>query len=82
MTTTKNTSIALGEHFTSFVASQVQSGRFGSVSEVVRAGLRLLEERELKLAELRAALEEGEHSPVSEGYSLQRVLTRLEKEPR
>jgi antitoxin ParD1/3/4 len=82
MTTTKTTSIALGEHFNAFVASQVSSGRFGSASEVVRAGLRILEERETRLATLRAALEEGEGSPVAEGYSLQRVLTRLDNSPR
>jgi antitoxin ParD1/3/4 len=82
MTSPKNTSIALGEHFQAFVASQVSSGRFGSASEVVRAGLRVLEEREMKLAALRAALDEGERSPVAEGFSLDRVLTRLRSTPR
>ncbi len=58
----KTTSFALGDHFTGFLAEQVQTGRYGSASEVIRAGLRLLEEREVKLAELRALIAEGEAS--------------------
>ena len=58
----KTTSIALGDHFTSFLAGQVASGRYGSASEAVRAGLRLLEEREAALAELRAEIAKGEAS--------------------
>lgn len=58
----KNTSLILGDHFTDFIASQLQDGRYGSASEVVRQALRLLEEREQKLAALRLALIEGENS--------------------
>jgi antitoxin ParD1/3/4 len=58
----KNTSVALGDHFMRFLEDQVGTGRYGSASEVVRAGLRLLEEREAKLAELRALIAEGEAS--------------------
>lgn len=58
----KNTSITIGDDLNTFVSAQVESGRYGSVSEVVRAGLRLLEEHEAKLKILRAALEEGERS--------------------
>jgi antitoxin ParD1/3/4 len=50
----KNTSIALGDHFQKFVQELVSQGRFGSTSEVVRAGLRLLEEQDVKLAALRS----------------------------
>jgi len=50
----KNTSISLGEHFNSFIDEQLNSGRFNSTSEVVRAGLRLLEDNESKLAILRS----------------------------
>lgn len=58
----RNTSISLGDHFAQFIDSQVQGGRYGSASDVVRAGLRLLEEREAKLEALRSALVEGEAS--------------------
>ena len=58
----KTTSINLGDHFESFIDQQIASGRYGSVSEVVRASLRLLEEREHKIEGLRRALIDGERS--------------------
>ena len=58
----KNTSISLGDHFNHFVDERVAQGRYGSVSDVVRAGLRLLEEHETRLEALRAALIAGEKS--------------------
>ena len=55
----RNTSVSLGQHFTSFIDSQVQGGRYGSASDVVRAGLRLLEEHESKVKALQDALNAG-----------------------
>lgn len=75
----KNTSVTLGEHFEKFLAQQIESGRYGSASEAIRAGLRLLEEREAKLEALRHALIEGEQSGTSD-YSLQNILDELESE--
>lgn len=75
----KNTSVTLGEHFEKFLAHQIETGRYGSASEAIRAGLRLLEERETKLEALRRALIEGEESGTSD-YSLQNILDELESE--
>ena len=58
----RNTSVALGQHFTSFIDAQVQGGRYGSASDVVRAGLRLLEEHESRVKALQDALLAGLHS--------------------
>lgn len=58
----KNTSITLGDHFEGFINNQIESGRYGFVSEVVRTGLRLLEKREKAIGALRHALIEGEKS--------------------
>ena len=75
----KNTSITLGEHFDGFIASQVNTGRYGSASEVVRAGLRLLEKTETKTEALRRMLEEGEQSGIAE-YSLDAFIEELDAE--
>ena len=58
----RNTSVSLGDHFARFVDAQVAGGRYGSASDVIRAGLRLLEEQEARLEALRRALSEGEAS--------------------
>ena len=77
----KNTSIILGEHFATFVDAQLASGRFASTSEVVRAGLRLLEEHELKLETLRNALAEGEASGPAEPFDFDTFLAAKRAEP-
>lgn len=70
----KHTSFSLGGHFTAFIEAEVSKGRYASASEVVRAGLRLLEEREAHLARLRAALIEGEESGPSEPFDFDAFL--------
>ncbi len=64
----QNTSISLDEHFAEFLSREVASGRYRSASEVVRAGPRLLEDRDTQLAALRAALVAGEASGEPEPF--------------
>ncbi|MFZ5757126.1 MAG: type II toxin-antitoxin system ParD family antitoxin [Pseudomonadota bacterium] len=77
----KNTSVSLGDHFEGFIAHQVETGRYGSASEVVRAGLRLLEDNENKLATLRRLLTEGEQSGRAE-YSHDQLIAELDARPK
>jgi antitoxin ParD1/3/4 len=58
----KNTSISLGNHFESFIEHSLSKGRFTNASEVVRAGLRLLEEEENRLLVLKNVIQEGINS--------------------
>ncbi len=73
----KNTSISLGDHFEGFISHQIEAGRYGSASEVVRAGLRLLEEKESKLAALRRQLAEGEQSGRAD-YGYEAFIAELD----
>ena len=75
----KNTSVSLGEHFEEFIGSQIDSGRYGSASEVVRAGLRLLETAESRLEVLRKALRDGERSGRAD-YSYEALVSELDAE--
>jgi antitoxin ParD1/3/4 len=75
----KNTSISLGSHFDDFVAKQVSEGRYGSASEVIRAGLRKLEDEEQKLETLRALIQEGKASGTAE-YSYEGLMQELDDE--
>jgi len=75
----KNTSIRLGEHFDTFVAEQLNSGRYSSTSEVVRAGLRLLEDAETRLGTLRKMLQDGENSGVAD-YDYDSFIEELDRE--
>ncbi len=74
-------SYALGEHFEKFIEEQLRSGRYNNASEVVRAGLRLLEDREksaaLTLEDLRQLIREGIES--GQGKPANEVFDRLEE---
>ena len=75
----KNTSVTLGEHFETFISTQIDRGRFASASEAIRAGLRLLEEHKLKLQAFTQELQNGEESGFAD-YSLQGLLQELDSD--
>ncbi|NRA88760.1 MAG: type II toxin-antitoxin system ParD family antitoxin [Rhizobiales bacterium] len=72
-----NTSVALGDHFQGFIHHQVRSGRYQSASEVMRAGLRLLEIEDQKRNALIQALIEGEKSGIAEDFDRNKFLNEL-----
>lgn len=73
----RNTSIALGDHFENFVDDKISAGRFKNASEVIRAGLRLLEEEENKIAVLRKAVNEGFESGFVKNFNPKKHLEKL-----
>ncbi|MFY7728422.1 MAG: type II toxin-antitoxin system ParD family antitoxin [Flavobacterium sp.] len=73
----KNTSISLGNHFEDFIERTVTTGRFNNASEVVRAGLRLLEDEENKIIALRNAIQEGRDSGIAEDFEPKAFLEFL-----
>ena len=75
----KNTSIALGEHWQAFIEKQVSSGRYGSASEVIRNALRLLEQQDAKMETLRAALVEGEASGSAGQFDLDDIKRKARR---
>jgi antitoxin ParD1/3/4 len=75
----KNTSVALGDHFATFVDRQIADGRYGNASEVIRAGLRLLEEHEAKHRALQAAIREGIVSGAPRAVDLKAFIQRKKK---
>ncbi|SMH50687.1 type II toxin-antitoxin system ParD family antitoxin [Mesorhizobium australicum] len=77
---TKNTSISLGAPYLEFIDRQIAKGRFATASEAVRAGLRLLEEQEIALEKLRAAIDEGYSSGAPEPFDVEDFLTEMNAE--
>ena len=78
----KNTSISLGNYFDQFVTNQVSVGRYKNVSEVIRAGLRLLENEESKAIALKNAIQKGLESPRVENFNFDENLIQLKAEKR
>lgn len=76
----KTTSVALGNYFEDFIKAQIAQGRYNNASEVIRAGLRLLEEDESQLMALKSAINEGLDSGVAEGFDPQAHLKSLKAE--
>jgi antitoxin ParD1/3/4 len=78
----KNTSVSLGDYFDQFVSNQVSVGRYKNVSEVIRAGLRLLEDEESKSIALRNAIEKGLESQRVEHFDFEENLSQLKAKKR
>ena len=78
----RNTSVSLGNYFESFVDNTVSEGRFKNASEVIRAGLRLLEEEENKIIALRKAINEGIKSGFVENFDPKKHLESLKAKKR
>ncbi len=76
----RNTSFILGDHFDAFVRSQIESGRYANATDVIRSGLRLLEEREQEVEALRRALIEGEKSGVAGALDMSKIKRRARAE--
>jgi len=75
----KSSSVTVAEHFAAFIERQVEQGRYDSASDVVQAGLRLLEEQEAKLEALRAALIEGEQSGPGESFDIEQFIDEMHR---
>jgi antitoxin ParD1/3/4 len=73
----RNTSISIGNYFDNFIKSIISAGRYKNVSEVVRAGLRLLEEEENKIVALRKAIQEGIESGIAYDFNPETHLGKL-----
>ena len=73
----RTTSVALGDYFERFIKAKIAQGRYNNASEVIRAGLRLLEENESRMLDLQNAIAEGFDSGIAEGFDPERHLQHL-----
>jgi len=73
----RNTSVSLGDYFENFVDNKISSGRYKNVSEVIRAGLRLLEEDENRIQILKSAIKDGLDSGISKDFNAIENLKKL-----
>jgi antitoxin ParD1/3/4 len=75
----RNTSVSLGNHFENFIDSSISLGRFNNASEVIRAGLRLLENEEEKIIFLKNAIKEGRESGLAKSFNPDSHLASLKQ---
>ena len=75
----KNTSVTLGDHFEEIIERSMDSGRYASASEVIRAGLRMIDEREQKIHRLREAIDAGEESGYVKNFDPANHLAELNR---
>ena len=73
----RNTSVSLGNYFENFVDGRINEGRYKNASEVIRAGLRLLEEEENKIQILKNAIQEGIDSGIAKDFDSKKHLESL-----
>jgi len=78
----RNTSVSLGDYFENFVDNSISEGRFNNASEVIRAGLRLLEQEESKIIALKIAINEGIESGIVENFNPTNHLEFLKSQKR
>lgn len=78
----RNTSVSLGDYFEGFVESRIAEGRFKNASEVIRAGLRLLEEEENRVIALRNAIQDGSNSGIAKDFNPKQHLAQLKAKKR
>lgn len=73
----RNTSVSLGDYFEDFIEKKISKGRYNNASEVIRAGLRLLEEEENRIAVLKTAIDEGIESGIAKNFDAKKHLEKL-----
>lgn len=73
----RNTSVSLGDYFENFVDETISDGRFKNASEVIRAGLRLLEEEENKIVVLKKAIQNGIDSGLVSNFDAKKHLAKM-----
>lgn len=73
----KTTSVALGPYFEDFIKGQIANGRYNNASEVIRAGLRLLEDNESRIIALKSAIDEGINSGIAEDFDADILIVRI-----
>lgn len=78
----RNTSVSLGDYFENFVDGRISEGRFKNASEVIRAGLRMLEEEENKIMALKKAINDGIESGIAENFNPKQHLESLKAKKR